>query len=95
MIIQQIRNAAVKVKYSGIVFLTDPWLRRKGTGPSLEACRPDMEKVCKEAPEAVVITSHLDSVKHAQFTSDDVKRFIKEKNLAQVLVPANGEKITV
>ena len=43
MIIQQIRNAAVKVKYSGMVFLTDPWLQRKGTGPSLEACRP-MEK---------------------------------------------------
>ncbi len=68
MIIQQIRNAAVKVKYSGIVFLTDPWLQRKSTGPSLETCRPDIEKVCKEAPEAV---------------------------LAQVLVPANGEKITV
>ena len=43
MIIQQIRNAAVKMKYSGMVFLTDPWLQRKGTGPSLEACRP-MEK---------------------------------------------------
>ena len=43
MIIQQIRNAAVKVKYSGMVFLTDPWLQRKGTRPSLEACQP-MEK---------------------------------------------------
>ncbi len=251
MIIQQIRNATVKVRYSGIVFLTDPWLQEQGAGPSVEACRPEMEgvhcpmidlpdtpenilkdvdyclithlhfdhfsadhlpkemkliaqnkedadalrsmgfqniiwfetglitienisirktkavhgdnetvakmmgetsgyvlkapgektlylagdtvycptveevlltskpeviilnccgarlslgrlimdltdieQVYQKAPEATVIASHLDTVNHAQFTSDDVKNFVQEKDLHQVIVASNGEVIT-
>ena len=53
----------------------------------------DIEKVCIDAPDAMVIASHLDSVNHAVYSSDDVRAFIKQRNLSQVLVPCNGETI--
>ena len=53
----------------------------------------DIEKVCMDAPDAMVIASHLDSVNHAVYSSDDVRAFIQQKNLTQVLVPCNGETI--
>ena len=43
MYIQQIRNATLKIRYSGITFLVDPWLQDKGTGFSVEAVRPEMQ----------------------------------------------------
>jgi len=55
----------------------------------------DVEKVCKEAPQAVVIASHLDSVNHALLTRKDIKEFADEKGLSAIRVPADGECITV
>lgn len=51
----------------------------------------DLEKVCAERPQAVVIASHLDSVNHAVLTSEDIRKFARDKGLDQILVPANGE----
>ena len=45
MIIQQIRNATLKIQYSGAMFLVDPWLQDKGTGFSVTAVRPEMQGV--------------------------------------------------
>jgi len=53
----------------------------------------DVKKVCLKAPKAIVIASHLDSVNHALYTSEDVRDYISKEELAQVLVPANGESI--
>lgn len=53
----------------------------------------DMEKVCKEAPDAIIIGTHLDSVNHATVTSDDVREYARERKLSQVHVPYNGETI--
>lgn len=53
----------------------------------------DMEQVCRIAPDAKIIASHLDSVNHAHFTSEDVRRFVQEKSLNQILVPDSGETI--
>ena len=39
MIIQQIRNATLKIMYGGITFLVDPWLQDQGTGFSARAVR--------------------------------------------------------
>ena len=55
----------------------------------------DVEKICKAAPDALVIASHLDSVNHATVTSDEVRQFVLNKKLKQVLVPQNGEIIVV
>ncbi len=45
MIIQQIRNATLKIKYSSITFLIDPWLQDQGTGFSAKAVRPEMQGI--------------------------------------------------
>ena len=45
MIIQQIRNATLKIKYSSITFLIDPWLQDQGTGFSAKAVRPEMKGI--------------------------------------------------
>ena len=55
----------------------------------------DVEKVCKEAPQAVVIASHLDSVNHALLTRKDIKEFADEKGLSAIRVPADGECLII
>ncbi len=55
----------------------------------------DVERVCADAPDALVIASHLDSINHATVSSEDVKRMAAEKGLAQIRVPADGESIAV
>ena len=52
---------------------------------------PDVEKVCKAAPAALVIASHLDSVNHALLTRKDITAFAKEKDLTGIRVPEDGE----
>ena len=39
MKIQQIRNATLKIQYSSITILLDPWLQDRGTGPSFTLVR--------------------------------------------------------
>ncbi len=45
MVIQQIRNATVKIKYGSITFLIDPWLQDQGTGFSAKAIKPEMQGI--------------------------------------------------
>ena len=53
----------------------------------------DVEIICKKAPNATIIATHLDSVNHALLSSDDVRAFAARKKLTQLHVPANGEWI--
>lgn len=55
----------------------------------------DVEKVCKIDSNAIIIATHLDSVNHALLTRNDVKKFAKEKGLKQIIVPEDGESITI
>ena len=55
----------------------------------------DVERVCADAPDALVIASHLDTVNHATVSSADVKQMALEKGLKQIRVPADGESITI
>ena len=48
----------------------------------------DVEKVCQEAPQAVVIASHLDSVNHALLTRKDIIEFAKPVTGTRVPAPA-------
>ncbi len=45
MVIQQIRNATLIIKYGNITFLIDPWLQDQGTGFSAKAVRPEMQGI--------------------------------------------------
>ena len=42
MIIQQIRNATLKIQYGGFTILLDPWLQDKGVGFSAEPVKEEM-----------------------------------------------------
>lgn len=45
MIIQQIRNATLKIRYRNITFLIDPWFQDQGTGFSAKAIKPEMQGI--------------------------------------------------
>lgn len=45
MIIQQIRNATLKIRYRNITFLIDPWFQDQGSGFSAKAVRPEMQGI--------------------------------------------------
>lgn len=51
----------------------------------------DIASVCKMCPASVVIATHLDSVNHALLSSKDVRQFVKDRGLNQVIVPSNGD----
>ena len=51
----------------------------------------DLAAICRQAPKALVIATHLDSVNHALLSSDDVRFFAQAHSLTQVFVPKNGE----
>ncbi len=55
----------------------------------------DVEKVCRTAPQAVVIASHLNSVNHALLTRKDIIEFANEKDLSGIRVPEDGECTSV
>ena len=45
MIIQQIRNATIKIRYGNITFLIDPWFQDQGVGFSAKAVKPEMQGI--------------------------------------------------
>jgi len=55
----------------------------------------DIEIVCKAAPQAVVIASHLDSVNHALLSRKDIVEFVNERDLSGVRIPEDGESIVL
>lgn len=58
--------------------------------------KDDVYAVCKAAPSATVIASHMETVNHATLSRADLKAFVDEKNLsAQVRIPADGEAYTL
>ncbi len=55
----------------------------------------DVLSVCRKAPEAAVIASHMEAVNHASVTRKDLKDFLKAHNAEdRVLIPADGESIS-
>lgn len=53
----------------------------------------DVESVCRAAPNAVVIASHMDTVAHASLTRETLKAALERRNLAsRVLIPDDGEE---
>ncbi|SES73880.1 L-ascorbate metabolism protein UlaG, beta-lactamase superfamily [Nitrosospira multiformis] len=54
--------------------------------------KKDVYEVCKAAPKATVIASHMEAVNHAMLSRKELREFLSEKNVAQrVLVPEDGE----
>ena len=52
----------------------------------------DILQVCKAAPEAKIIVTHLDAVPHAMIGRKEVKDFVQKNDLVnQVIIPDDGE----
>ena len=52
----------------------------------------DILQVCKAAPEAKIIVTHLDAVPHALVGRKEVKDFVQKNDLVnQVIIPNDGE----
>lgn len=54
--------------------------------------KEDVAAVCRAAPEALVIASHMDAVNHAMLSRQALRGFLRQTGLSdRVLVPEDGE----
>lgn len=73
MVIQQIRNATLKIEYGSNTFLIDPWLQDQGTGFSAKAVRPEMQGIkcpmnaLPDSPESILRGVDYCLVTHLHF----------------------------
>ncbi len=52
----------------------------------------DVIQVCLQAPEAVVIASHMEAVNHARLTRQQLKTYVQKHHAAaKLLIPQDGE----
>ena len=63
-------------------------------GKSLIMGKEDAYEVCKAAPNSIVIASHMEAVNHATLSRKELKEFIKEKQISNLLIPDDGEEYT-
>ena len=55
----------------------------------------DIEEVLKNAENATVIASHMDTVSHLTVTRSDLKDFKNKNNIDNLLIPEDGENICI
>ena len=73
MVIQQIRNATLKIKYGVITFLIDPWFQNQGTGFSAKAVKSEMQGIkcpmnaLSDSPESILKGVDYCLVTHLHF----------------------------
>lgn len=53
----------------------------------------DIKEVMKNAPNSIIIASHMDTVSHQTLTRDDLKGFKEEKSIENFLIPDDGESL--
>ena len=54
--------------------------------------KEEVAKVCKAAPKAKIMASHMESVNHAMTTRDQLRKYLSRRGLAKrVMVPEDGE----
>ena len=68
-----------------------PWVK---ADPEIIMNKEDVEKAYKVAPQAKIITVHMDAINHMTVTRKDMKKFVEEKGLgSRVHIPQDGEVI--
>lgn len=64
-------------------------------GGSLVMGKEDIFEVHQAAPEATIISVHMEAVNHWALSKEDLRKFADEKGLSsQIFVPADGESYT-
>jgi len=58
--------------------------------------KEDVRQVCRQAPTATIVASHMEAVNHATLTRADLRRYLADNALVdRVLVPEDGETLTI
>ncbi len=65
------------------------------TGLRLIMDDKDIEEIFKDDPGIIVIATHLDTVSHATVSRDDLEKLKKEHHYTNLLIPADGETLTL
>lgn len=84
-------DKAIKKYHPGIIAVNGADAQFTDSGSIIMGLN-DILQVCKAAPEAKIIVTHLDAVPHAMIGRKDVHELIQQQNLSeQVVVPNDGE----
>ncbi len=63
-------------------------------GERLIMKEPDIAEFIKAAPQTTIIASHMDTVSHLSITRADLKEYLLENNITNVLIPEDGETLS-
>lgn len=55
----------------------------------------DLRELIKNSPQLKIIASHLDTVSHLKLTRTDIMSFREQEHASNLLVPADGESISI
>jgi hypothetical protein len=54
--------------------------------------KQDVLEVCRAAPGAAIVASHMEAVNHSMLSRKELREFLEEKGMTpRVLVPEDGE----
>ena len=74
-----------------IIVMNTGYAQLQGFSDSIIMGKADVAKARQVAPQADIITVHMDAVNHAAVTSDEMRKFVKENKLSKVAVPKESE----
>lgn len=63
---------------------------------SIIMSKEHVHEVCRQAPAATIVASHMEAVNHATLTRAELRKYLSEHQLTErVLVPADGETLNL
>lgn len=74
-----------------VIVMNTGYAQLQGFSDSIIMGKADVAKARQVAPQADIITVHMDAVNHAAVTSDEMRKFVKENKLSKVAVPKESE----
>ena len=81
-------------KYSPEIIIVNACGATVLNGERIIMTEEDIKEVIKNAPHSTVIASHMDTVSHLTVTRADLKNFIQENNIKNLLIPEDGEALS-
>lgn len=89
MKIKQIRNATLRINFG----VLNACAAQPKTYGRLIMDDADVASVCRAAPNATVIASHMDTVAHASLTRKTLRAALERRGLSgRALMPDDGEE---
>lgn len=77
-----------------VIVLNTGYAQLEGFEWSLIMWYDDVKKISEMLLESKIITVHMDATNHNMITKEEMKNFVSENNLKNVLVPEEGEILT-